>query len=283
MESVKNKEIPNLISILMGIYNCESFLCKSVDSILGQTYTNWELIMCDDGSTDNTYEVAKQYAERYPDKIILLRNEKNQGLNITLNNCLKVAKGEFVARQDADDISMPDRFEKQIHYLLNHSNCAFVSTGMVVNDGKKRIGIRLQKKVRPECQGFMHSNQFYHAPVMIRKEAICKVGGYSEDKRLLRVEDYNLWTKLYAAGYYGENIMEGLYEVWEDDATYRRRKFRYRLNGAYAKAYAIKILNLPVHNYIYVVQGILKGFVPGFLYRYIHEKKVKNVTGKLEE
>lgn len=270
-----DSEKKGLVSVLMGIYNCENSLGKSIESILGQTYGEWELIMCDDGSTDNTYDIALKYAEKYPTKIKLIKNNKNVGLNITLNNCLKLAKGEYVARQDADDISLPNRFEKQINYLQLHEEIAFVSTGMIVNDGIKQIGLRLQKQIRPNKQGFMHSNQFFHAPVMIRRQALMEVNGYSVNKRLLRVEDYNLWTKLYAAGFVGENLMEGLYEVYENDATYNRRKFKYRINGAYAKILAIKMLKLPFYNYIFVLEGILKGAIPGFLYKKIHKLKLR--------
>ena len=77
------------ISILMGIYNCAGTLNEAIDSIITQTCKSWELILCDDGSSDNTYSIAKEYAERYPNKIILIKNSKNMGLNYTLNHCLK--------------------------------------------------------------------------------------------------------------------------------------------------------------------------------------------------
>ena len=152
---------------------------------------------------------------------------------------------------------------------------------MIVNNGREKIGIRLTRKIRPEKSGFMRSNQFFHAPVMIRKNAIVSVGGYSEDKRLLRVEDFNRWTKLYAVGYIGENIMEGLYEVWEYEETYNRRKFKYRLNGAYAKILAIKMLKLPAYNLIYVILDVLKGLVPICIYRYFHLSQLKKTTQEL--
>ena len=76
------------ISVIMGIYNCADTLENAIQSILGQTIKDWELIMCDDGSQDNTYEMARLFSEKYPEKIVLLKNEKNQGLNYTLNRCL---------------------------------------------------------------------------------------------------------------------------------------------------------------------------------------------------
>ena len=83
------------VSIIMGIYNCEATLSEAIDSILIQTYSNWELIMCDDGSKDNTYQIAEQYKMRYPQKIILIKNECNKGLNLTLNHCWKYATGDY--------------------------------------------------------------------------------------------------------------------------------------------------------------------------------------------
>lgn len=90
------------ISIIMGIYNCESTLNEAVASIKNQTVQNWELIMCDDGSSDRTYEIAENL-QRADKRIVLLKNEHNLGLNITLNNCLKKARGAYIARMDGDD------------------------------------------------------------------------------------------------------------------------------------------------------------------------------------
>ena len=109
------------VSVIMGIYNCASTLDESIGSILNQSYSNWELIMCDDGSMDDTYQKALFHKKKYGDRIILLRNEHNMGLNYTLNKCLEVATGDYVARMDGDDISLPTRFEKEVKYLEEHS------------------------------------------------------------------------------------------------------------------------------------------------------------------
>ena len=105
------------ISVLMGIYNCAATLPEAIDCILAQTESSWELILCDDGSADDTYAVAQSYAEKYADQIVLLKNDKNMGLNYTLNRCLAAAKGEFVARMDGDDLCSPDRFQKELAAL----------------------------------------------------------------------------------------------------------------------------------------------------------------------
>ena len=97
------------ISVLMGIYNCEDTLVSAVRSIQNQTYGNWELILCDDGSADGTFALAEQLAKK-DGRIVLLKNERNLGLNKTLNRCLAAATGEFVARMDGDVESLPHRF-----------------------------------------------------------------------------------------------------------------------------------------------------------------------------
>ena len=88
------------ISVIMGIYNCASTLPEAIDSIIMQTYTDWELILCDDGSLDDTYAVAEEYRCKYPDKIILIKNDRNMGLNYTLNHCLQYVTGKYIARMD---------------------------------------------------------------------------------------------------------------------------------------------------------------------------------------
>ena len=105
------------VSIIMGIYNCASTLSEAIDSILMQTFKDWELIMCDDGSIDNTYQIAKRYQKHVGRKIVLLKNDQNMGLNYTLNRCLAVASGEYIARMDGDDISLPTRLEKEVEFL----------------------------------------------------------------------------------------------------------------------------------------------------------------------
>lgn len=122
------------ISVITGIYNCKSTLDEAIESILNQTYTDWEMIMCDDGSSVGTYEKAKKYEKEYPGKFIVIKNEHNMGLNRTLNKCLEIAKGEYIARMDGDDISLPSRFEKEVDILDNHPEFAIVSSPMIYFD-----------------------------------------------------------------------------------------------------------------------------------------------------
>ena len=157
-----------IISVIMGIYNCASTLSQAIDSIVNQTYTDWELIMCDDGSSDNTYSVAMEYKQKYPEKIVVLKNEKNLGLNATLNKCLSVAKGKYIARMDGDDICDPTRFEKEIEVLETEKEISIVSTDMNHFDESGTWG-RQSHPEYPVKEDLVRSTPFCHAPCMVKK------------------------------------------------------------------------------------------------------------------
>lgn len=259
------------VSVIMGIYNVGDTLNEALESLIQQTYQDFELIMCDDGSSDDTIAVADAYVTRYPDKVILLKNPKNMGLNYTLNKCLEHASGEYIARMDGDDLCHPTRFEKQVAFLDNHLEFAIVSTAMTHFDenGTYRIS---RLKEYPEKLDFVKGNPFCHAPVMIRAEAYRAVGGYTVDKRMLRVEDVNLWFKLYAAGYKGHNIQEPLYMMRDDREASSRRKFKYRVNSTYTRFVGFKSLEMPLYYYPYTLKPILVGLLPKPLYMFLHRK-----------
>ena len=262
------------ISILMGIYNCAATLPEAINSILAQTYTNWELIMCDDGSKDDTYSIAESYRIQYPHKIILVKNQENMGLNFTLNHCLEHATGEYIARMDGDDLSTPDRFEKELAALEQDPSLAVVSCPMIYFDEGGEYG-RGSACEYPTAEMLVHGPIHCHAPCMVRAEVMRQVGGYSVDRKLLRVEDWHLWLKIYSAGYRGKNLSEILYKMRDDRNAASRRKFRYRFNEAYLSALAVKTLKLPMWKYIYVLRPILVGALPRPVYRFLHKKKMQ--------
>lgn len=262
----------SLVSILMGIYNCSNTLPEAISSILAQTYSNWELILCDDGSTDNTHDVAEYYRQQHPDKIVLLKNDRNMGLNHTLNHCLQHATGEYIARMDGDDISLPRRIEKELIFLQTHPEYSIVSCPMIYFDENGEWG-KGTAIPYPEPKDFIAGTPFCHAPCMVRAEAYKTVGGYSEDKRTLRAEDYYLWFCMYAAGFRGANLSEPLYKMRDDENAYKRRKFKYALNEAYVRFSGYRMLKLPLRSYAYVLRPIAVNLLPKQLYRFLHHKK----------
>lgn len=262
------------VSIIMGIYNCAETLDEAINSIENQTYKNWELIMCDDGSSDQTYSIAKKYKEKYKEKIILLRNDINKGLNYTLNKCLKNANGDYIARMDGDDISVKERFEKQVKFLNENIDIDIVSSDMIYFDSEGEWG-KSNIVENPINDTFIQGTPFCHAPCMVRREAYMSVNGYTEEEKLLRVEDYHLWTKMYAKGYKGINIKEPLYKMRDDRNAYSRRKYKYRINEAYARYIAFRDLNLNKLKSFYILRPLIVGLIPYGLYKNIRKAIMK--------
>lgn len=259
----------------MGIYNCSDTLIEALDSIANQTYKDWELIMCDDGSSDRTYEIAKEYMQKHQEyRIKLIRHKRNKGLNQTLNDCLKEAAGEYIGRMDADDISMPTRFEKEMKEFEKDSNLSIVGCTMIHFDKNGEWGVGKCQNVYPQKSDLVHGTIHSHATCLIKTEAMKAVNGYSIGKKLLRVEDWHLWIKIYASGRYGKNLKEPLYKMRDDQNASKRRKFRYRLNEAYMSRLAVSTFNLPKKMYLYSLRPILIGLLPMPLYNYMHRKKM---------
>ena len=259
------------VTVIIGIYNCATTLVEALDSLYTQTFQDFKIVLCEDGSSDNTYQVAEEYALKH-DNILLLRNEKNLGLNVTLNRCLEHVDTEYVARMDGDDISLPTRFEKEVKFLDGHPEFAFVSSPMIYFDdrGDFRVG---KATPEPRKEAFLYGRTFCHAPVMIRHEAYKAVGGYSVSKYLLRVEDQHLWLKLYKNGFRGYNLSEPLYKMRDDKNASRRRNFLNRRNEIYLKLLVCREFNLSWWHYPESVMiPMAKWLMPRWLYERYHKK-----------
>ncbi len=259
------------VTIITGIYNNSNTLHEALDSIINQTFTDWQMILCDDGSSDNTYEIAQQYAEKYPEKFVVIKNEKNMGLNVTLNRCLSLATGKYIARMDGDDISLPERLQKEYDFLENNPEYSIVSVPMKYFDDNGVFMEGRGGKV-PNPNMLPRGTIIPHAPSMVKKEAFDAVGGYSEDKKLLRVEDWHLWIKMYSLGYKAYILDQALYMMRDDRNAFSRRKFKYRLNESYVSRVAVKSLGLSPINYIFALRPILVGLLPKPIYKLLHKR-----------
>lgn len=262
------------ISIIMATYNCEKTVEKAIDSILAQTYTNWVMIICDDGSTDGTLAILKRYAAVYPDKFVIICNEKNSKLPYSLNHCLKYVQTELVARMDGDDWSIPTRFEKQVSFLTAHPEFDLVGTGVMVSDGEKNIA-SIIKTPTPTKETMLKDNAFSHATIMTYKRVFDALGGYSLDPSVERVEDVDLWCRFLAAGFRGYNLPDELYVILEDVNAAKRRTLRARLNSAKTRCRGYKLMGFQGFTCYKPYIGVLKAFVPTALYRKAHEWKLK--------
>ncbi|MCM3650429.1 glycosyltransferase family 2 protein [Metabacillus litoralis] len=266
MES--NQNVSPKVSIIMGIYNCSKTLRESLDSLIAQTYKNWELILCDDCSTDDTNKIALEYAVKYPN-IKLIKNNENLGLAATLNHCLKYANGKYIARMDGDDISLPNRLQIQVDFLEENPQFALVGTGMISFDEKGDKGIRIGKP-QPQKTDLAKNNPFMHATIMMRHEAYDSLNGYRVKRYTRRTEDVDLWFRFFAAGFVGYNLQEAYYKVREDDLAYKRRKFKYALDSARLVLEGCKLLKLPLRYYLYAFKPILSNLTPRFILKKYH-------------
>ncbi len=177
------------VTVLMPVYNASPFLNEAIDSILQQTFADFEFLIIDDGSSDQSVSIVKRYNDP---RIRLHINEKNIGISTTLNKGIELASCELIARMDADDISYPDRLQKQFDYMMAHPDCALLSTwARVITHDKKFV--RLEKY----RSNFYHYNLtfecwMYHPTVMFRRKPVVDVGMYS----MPYSEDYDLFWKL---------------------------------------------------------------------------------------
>lgn len=262
------------ISVIMATYNCEKTVAKSIDSILAQTYTNWVMIICDDGSADNTLQILHEYKKKYPEKFVILQNEENKQLPYSLNHCLKYVETELVARMDGDDWSTPDRFEKQVAFLETHPDIDLVGTGVAVWDGTKQIA-SIIKTPEPTKETMLHSNAFSHATIMTYKRVYDALGGYSLDPTVIRVEDVDLWCRFLAAGFRGHNLPDELYFILEDDAAVKRRSFRARLNSARTRSRGYRLMGFKGLCLYKPYLIVLRAFVPLSIYKKLHARSLK--------
>lgn len=261
------------ISVIMGVYNCAPTLGEALDSLLAQTYQGFKVILCDDGSSDNTVGVAQSYVDRYPDRFILIRNERNMGLNYTLNHCLQYADTEYVARMDGDDISLPERFQKEMDFLDANPEIAFVSCPMIHFDENGEFMRGEGGYVPQNGVDFLKGRTFCHAPVLVRRDAYEAVGGYTVSKYLLRLEDQHLWFKLYQKGYKGHNLSECLYMMRDDRNATARRDFLTRRNEMLHRLRICKTFHLPLWRYLQsIALPMGKWMIPTFLYDKFHRK-----------
>lgn len=260
------------ISVIMAVHNCEKTVDKAIQSIMDQTYTDWVMIICDDGSTDNTLSVVKGYEEKYPDKFKVIQNEGNKKLPYSLNHCLKYVETELVARMDGDDWSTPERFEKQVAFLEANPDVVLVGTGVAVSDGVNQIG-SIIKTPTPTKETMLTQNAFSHASIMTYKWVYDALGGYSLDPTVLRVEDVDLWCRFLAAGYVGHNIPDELYVILEDANAVRRRSFSARWNEAKTRNRGYKLMGFKGWVTIKPYFGVLKAFVPVKVYQIIHQRR----------
>lgn len=249
------------ISVIMSVHNNESSIGRSIDSIINQTFTDWELIICDDGSTDKSYSIISDYA-KLDRRIIGIKNDKNMGLAYSLNRAISLAKSNILARQDADDWSVPNRFDVQYPFVLAHPEYAIVGSGWfnISDDGREKLII---PKEKPKAIDLVPGGGFMHPTWMMRKDIVESVGLYTVRRETIRSQDYHLMMKLYGAGYSSYNIQKPLYYYKVNENTFRRSKNWKRVRGLmWIRLDGYRRNRFPIWAYVYVFKPLIVNIIP---------------------
>ena len=229
----------DLISILLSSYNSEKTIENSINSVLKQNYSNFELLIIDDCSNDQTYKIIEKCASN-DNRIKMYKNNENIGLTKSLNKLLKVAKGSFIGRQDADDISFPNRFSYQIEYIKKTKAKIVTARAIIKNSNKK---IPRYSYLLPNRFVMKYKNPFIHGTLVLDRSVIENIGGY--DENFYFSQDYKFYKDCYKAGYNISIINKVLYELnMENNISKKNKEAQdYYFNCARESIIPNKIIN----------------------------------------
>lgn len=213
------------VTILMPNYNWQDYLIEAIESILWQSFTHFEFLIIDDASTDDSWSIIQKYAKQ-DTRIIAMRNEENMKICKTLNRWLELARGEYIARMDSDDVSLPSRIMKQVAVLENNNSVDIVSSYCQFIDEKGQLGNiksypENDKEIR---QAIWYRNPILHPGVMFRRGCFLDLWGY--DHSYLYAEDYELWVR-FGVKYHFYNLQEVLlnYRISGSNTTIKKQKW----------------------------------------------------------
>ena len=240
------------VSIVMGVYRPRrDYLLDSVESIIAQTFEDWELIICNDGSADNASEDLLDEVASLDSRVKIVGYTQN-------------ARGEYIARQDDDDRSVPMRLQEQVRYLDGHPGCSFVGSEASVFDTEGQWG-HYDLEADPVAETFLWNSPFIHPTVVFRRDILDAAKGYRVAPETERVEDYDLFMRLVAMGYAGHNIKDDLYEYRIDRNLRKYRPMATRINEACVRARGFKALGLGMKSFPYIAKPVVLGLIPGKL------------------
>lgn len=256
------------VSVLMSVYNGTQYLREAMDSILAQTFADFEFLIVDDCSTDNSPAILKEYADK-DSRVRVITNEFNLGLTKNLNKMISESRGEYLARFDCDDVSLPDRFKDQVAYLNEHAQCGMVSLWADVIDGQGQY-VRTIKypTTNSELQkALIRYNPFFHPGLMMRKSAVLDVGPYDATWRF--AQDYELYFRI-AKKYELGNVPRVLLKYRETGGSITGSKNKQQIGFVIkAKKKAISEGQYPKWNYVYLGKQYVSQMLPVPLKRFI--------------
>lgn len=257
------------VSVIMSIYNQwnRTYLDEAIMSVLNQTFQDFEFIIYNDGSD----EVVSGYLQKYANldkRIILINNPKNHGLAYSLNTCIDVAQGKYLARMDDDDICEQERLRIQYEYMEEHPEITYTGCNAQLIDDHGVWGNRIMPK-DPWKEDFLRFSPFIHPTVMIRREVFEEHEAYRVSKATWRCEDYELFMRLMKLGYRGHNIQQFLFYYRENRNSYKKRKLRYRIDEMRLRYRNFRELGiLYPTGWLYVMRPLVAAVIPaGIIYQ----------------
>lgn len=260
------------ISVIMSVKNGANYLNYSIDSIINQTFSDWEFIICDDGSSDNTLEILYKYANQ-DKRFKVLHNDLSQGLAFSLNRCIEAASSNILARQDADDTSDPRRFEIQYPFMMAHPEYAIVGTCWYNVSADGSIG-KNPVKEEPTAKDQIKGGLYMHPSWMMRKNQLELVGFYTVNKHTIRSQDYHLVMKILGSGMKLYNMQEYLYYYTADRNTMRRSRNWKRVKGQiWIRWDAYKRNKLPFWSYVYAFKPLITNILPQWLMDWHYKRR----------
>jgi len=265
----------SLISIIMPVYNGGKYLHLAIESVLAQTYTNFEFIIINDGSTDDTKNILEKYS-KLDDRIKIITNSVNLKIVKSLNIGLNAAKGEFIARIDSDDIWKKDKLKIQISYFENDSQLYLLGTSkqLIDENGKKIKGVERQIYEYGEIRrNILKYNLFCHSSVLYKKVIIDEIGQYNEKYK--NTEDYEYWIRIIK--HFKTEILKDIlvfYRISPQMVSLKKRKqqFYYVIK---AKIFGFKLLGFYWKYLPFIIKDIYIISVPDFAI--ILKRKIKKL------
>lgn len=257
------------VSVIVAVYNLENCIEKSLDTILNQTFDDFEIVVFEDASKDRSRSILQKMAEADP-RIRIILTDTNMGQAYGRNQCMAQAKGKYLAIHDGDDYSVPERLEKQVAFLENHLEYDFVASWGDLIDEKGTI-ISLSGGVQGDMkkEDFLWGMPVFHGTCMFKKSAIEAVGGFRVDQQTrFRGEDYDMLMRMYVKGFRCFVLPERLYIYAENSDAWKRRKYRYRFSEFKMRWHNFKELGLMPKGIPYVIKPMIVGLLPqNFLHK----------------
>lgn len=256
------------ISVIMPVYNPEpSELKRALNSVSNQSMRDFEFVICDDCSKPYVHDIIEECND---ERIVYLRNEKNNGCAYSLNRCIEAAKGEFLIRQDADDYSLPGRFAA-LKSAYEQTDADIVATNIILFDESGEWGHRdYPAEVRK--RDFLFAVPFMHGACALKRSAVDAAGLYPVSRDTARCEEYALFMTMFAQGGRGINLPERLYAFNENRAAIARRRYSDKVREVRVKARGFRELKLYPRGIIYLAKPLAVGLIPPRLLAKIKDK-----------